>query len=407
MAENIFKLLPSQYLIFNNKFRQIKTGFYWKPKIVQSLESKNRNELVNELSNLIENSVKKRLLADVSVGSFLSGGVDSSLVAFYAATNIKKLKTFSVAFPESLKYNEATFARKVASRLKTNHTEIICTPEKLIPVIEKLGKYIDEPIVDPAVLPTFFLAKEARKHVKVVLSGEGADELFGGYYRYHKELIAQKLNPIKKFLPRLPGRFNKILNPLYEYYSPQSVWAYKELEKLLKIRFSKVTMPQKIKTKIKGNPLLALQLYDIQGYLSEQLLMKVDKTTMIHNLESRAPYLDTKIINFALSLPAKYKVKGVHGKYILKKVAERHLPKAIVWRPKHGFSLPLNAWFRGPWKDVGEKSHEELKPYHKIFNLDYYQEILSEHFENQSNHGNKIFSMVTLAKWLSHHKIRT
>jgi asparagine synthase (glutamine-hydrolysing) len=407
LVKKIEKLRPSQYLVFNLKSGKITKDYYWKPRTKQSLKSTNLRRLASELSGLIEDSVKKRLLADVPVGSFLSGGVDSSLIAYFATKNVKKLKTYSVAFPESLKYNEAIFAKKVASRLETDHTEIICTPEKLIPVIEGLGKYIDEPIVDPAVLPTFFLAKEARRLVKVVLSGEGADELFGGYYRYHKELIAQKLSPINKFLPRLPGRFNKILNPLYENYSPQFVWTYRELEKLLNIRFSKVTMSKKTRAIIKKDPLLALQLYDIQGYLSEQLLMKVDKTTMIHNLESRAPFLDTEIVNFALSLPSKYKVRGVHGKYILKKVAERYLPKTIVWRPKHGFSLPLNTWFRGPWKGIGEVSLEELKPYHKIFNLDYYEEILHMHMKKESDYGNKIFSMVALAKWLSHHKIKT
>lgn len=407
LAQKINKIPPSHFVVFDLKSKLLTLKQYWQPQINQTLGKMRPDYLETQLAKLIKVSVEKRLLADVPVGSFLSGGVDSSLITYFASRKIDRLKTYSISFPGSLKHDEAAFARKVASLLKTEHTEIDCSAKKLIPVIEELGKYIDEPIVDPAVLPTFFLAREARRSVKVVLTGEGADELFGGYYRYHKRLMAQKLSRYKKYVHQfLPNRFKKIFTPLFVNYSPQSVWTDEEINRLLRIDIPKISIPPHIKSLVGKNPLLAMQLYDYRGYLAEQLLMKVDKTTMIHNLESRAPYLDTEIINFAFSLPSGYKVRGIHGKYILKKVAEKYLPKTVVWRPKHGFSLPLNTWFRGPWKDVGEKSLEELKPYHKIFNLDYYGEVLNNHMKRQADYGNKIFSMVALAKWLTYHKIK-
>lgn len=409
LVKDVKKVRPSKYLIYDIKNNSIDIRRYWSPKKsgIKGISSK---ALQDTLLKLIQQSVEKRLIADVPVGSFLSGGLDSSLIAYFASQKIDRLNTFSVSFPGFLKYDESKFSKIISNKLGTNHTEILCTSKKAKDIIEKIGHYIDEPIVDPAFIPTLLLAKEARKKVKVVLTGEGADELFGGYYRYHKELFAENLKNLINFeglirLMRektLPNRLHKLFTPLLLHYSPQTVWAENELRKLLSAK--NLTKRNYIK-KLHKSTLLTMQLADYRGYLAEQLLMKNDKATMTHNLEARAPYLDTKIIEFALSLPNKYKVRGIHGKYILKKVAEKYLPKYIVWRPKHGFSLPIDYWFRSPLKSLATASISDLKDYEKLINLKYLDKIIKDHLNNDGDYGNKIFSMIVLGKWLKHNKI--
>lgn len=411
LLENVNRIRPSEYLIHNLKSKKIHTQNYWKPKI--TLKTTKATELETKLSLLLKESVEKRLMADVPVGLFISGGVDSSLISYFASKKINNIKSYSIRFPKSIKHDESYFATKVAEILNTNHTEINCTPSSIRGIFDNIEKYFDEPIVDPAVLPTAIMAKEARKKVKVVLTGEGADELFGGYYRYHKELLAEKIRnklmliplPLEKQQKLFPGRFNKIFTQISDHYSPQSVWTHSQMGRLLKYKFEKIKFPKKLKKKIEKDSLFALQMIDYRGYLPEQLLMKVDKTTMIHNLEARAPYLDTKIVNFAYSLPNKFKIKGLHGKYVLKRVAQKYLPKSIVWRPKHGFSLPLEEWFRNELKDIVYDSQKDIINYKALFIVKEYKNIIKEHMDEKQDHSNKIFSIIVLMKWLKHNKI--
>jgi len=409
LIKDVKKIRPSKYLIYDIKNNSIDIKSYWSPKkkVIKSIPSRT---LSDTLSKLLQRSVEIRLIADVPVGAFLSGGLDSSLIAYFASQKIDKLNTYSVSFPGFVKNDESKFSKIISNKIAANHTEILCTPKNVKEVVEKIGYYIDEPIVDPAFIPTYLLAKEARKKVKVVLTGEGADELFGGYYRYHKELFAENLKNLINFeglikLMReeaLPNRLNKLLTPLLLHYSPQTVWTENELKKLLNVK--QLTKRNYIKRQYK-NTLWTMQFADYRGYLAEQLLMKNDKATMIHNLEARAPYLDTKIIEFAFSLPNKYKVRGIHGKYILKKVAEKYLPKYVVWRPKHGFSLPLNYWFRHSLKSLATDSMSDLKDYEKLINLKYLDKMIKDHLSKNGDYGNKIFSMIVLGKWLKHNKV--
>jgi asparagine synthase (glutamine-hydrolysing) len=412
LVKNIQKLPPGSCGVWSLKQNTLVIDPYWQPQYRQPTNLP-VDKAVDQLESLLAEAVSSRLMADVPVGSFMSGGVDSTLLTYFAKQSIPDLKTYSVSFP-GYKDDESRFSHLAAEHLQTNHTEVICTPEKVRPIIENIGHYVDEPIVDTAVLPTFLMVQEARKAVKVTLSGEGADELFGGYDRYYKYLKAKQLasllpEPIwKKLAQVVPGRFrdkfNRATIPLSQSYSSQNIWTPEELGQLLVNSRYQPQAKYPTDKLFREQPLKAMQLTDYRHYLAEQLLMKVDKFSMIHNLESRAPYLDTKLVNFALSLPDKYKHQPVGSKYLLRKLAERYLPKEISWRAKHGFVVPLDNWFRSELRDVVENMTEQLSKLPKVFNLKYLQQIKEEHLAGQKQHRDKIWSLVVLSKWLEKHQ---
>jgi len=418
LIKGVKKVQPSAYLIFDLDTGSVVIDRYWSMTIDMGgfvYKNRNINELKEKLSYLIRESVDKRLLADVPIGCFLSGGIDSSLITYFTAKKVRDLKTYSISFPDFSLYDESKYSQIVSSYLQTDHTEIPCTTKTVGSILENIGKYIDEPIVDPAVLPTFLMAQEARKSVKVVLTGEGADELFGGYFRFRKELLAFRIRSLLgnlSFLKKVsgvffPGRFKKLFTQLSEHYTPLNIWTTDELKQLLGKDHQFTTLVPESNEILNKNILIAMQITDIRTSLSEQLLMKVDKMTMLNNLEARAPYLDANIINFALNLPNEYKIRGVYDKYLLRKVAELYLPKNIAWRTKKGFSLPLGEWFRADFKNIVFESFDDLRKYKQVINLGYYEQIIKKHMESSgtNGHSDKIWSMIVLSKWLKHFKI--
>lgn len=418
LVKGIYKVPPASYLNYNLGSGKFTLKKYWQPRISDIYNDQDEKNLKEKLAFLISKSVKSRLLADVPVGTFLSGGTDSSLITYFVMQKMNKLRTYSTSFPGFPRYDETRYFRLISQFLGTNHTEIECSARTIKPILENIESLIDEPIDDPAFLPTYLMAKEARKSVKVVLTGAAADELFAGYYRFHKELFAAKLNKIvdpfsvlskipRKLIPgRFCGKFIKITTPLEKHYSPLTTWSHEELTSLLKFPFNPTyAVPKEYVGLAKTKPLLTMQLADSQRYLAEQILMKDDKATMLHNLESRAPYLDTRIINFALSLPDSYKIRGIHGKYILRKVAEDFLPNEVAWRLKKGFSLPLGIWFRRELKNFVLDSLEPIKKYDNIFNLPYYEHLVKKHMDKEIDYRDKIWTLSVLARWLNHYKI--
>jgi asparagine synthase (glutamine-hydrolysing) len=409
LINKINKLLPSQYIVYDIPSRKLVIHQYWQP-VIKDLPKLSPGQLKEQLHSLLKTSVDSRLLSDVPVGCFLSGGVDSSLISYLVAQKIPKLKTYSIVFPGFEKQDESKYSREVARFLQSDHTEVECTPASIKPVLENIGQYIDEPIMDPATLPTYLLAQTARKDVKVVLTGEGADELFAGYYRYHKELIYyhlrrlnQSLKPFSTIVKSpLSHHYPKIYSRLANYYTPQGTWSEKELRQLLKYEFRLDPALSGYSDLDSENPLLLLQLSDYRGYLAAQLLMKNDKLTMANNLEARAPFLDTNIINFGLSLPVNQKINGIYGKFLLRQVAADYLPKHIAWRTKHGFSLPLRYWFQHDLKDYTQQTASNMSTYSKLINLSWYQLQLSSHVNNSFDYKDKIWSLSILSQWLDY-----
>jgi asparagine synthase (glutamine-hydrolysing) len=412
LVHNIKKVPPSSCLIYDMGTKRARVITYWAPH-PHSVPVRSTIQSIDVLEKLLRKSVRMRLVADVPVGCFLSGGVDSSLITHFASLEKPNIQTYSVAFPGYEHYDESEFASFVAKRLKTRHTVVACTAQRVRTLLDHIGTFIDEPIIDPAVLPTILMAQEARKHVKVVLTGEGADELFGGYERYRKQLLLEKFRWYCNKIPLLlimlshvPIRRAQIVShDLTTRYSAQHVWNDKELSQLLLYGYQPLPRHQYLRTYAATNPFLSMQLTDFRGYMAEQLLMKIDKSTMARNLEARAPYLDTHIINFAFSLENRDKLRSVHGKYILKKLAERYFPKSFVWRPKHGFDIPIGDWFRKELRDYVKQSVDDIGLFKGIFNIEYYKRIVDEHESQHSDHSAKIWSILVLVSWMKAHDI--
>lgn len=412
LISGVYRVQAAHYLKYNPKDKSCVTKPYW--SISYSPSQLSNEKLKEKFENLLQKSLKARLLSDVPIGTFLSGGVDSSLITALASKHISNLHTFSVSFPESTGSNESKYAKIVSNHLGTKHTEVICTSQSLRPIIEKAGKIVDEPIVDPAILPTFLMTQAARKKVKVALTGEGADELFGGYYRYNKYLLAKSLQQLIPFISLLknsksliPKRFQRGLEDISMSYSPQNVWTEQELSLLLQIQTDIPGAVNQDNCKLfSHHPLMGLKVTDFTGYLSEQLLMKVDKIAMQNNLEARAPFLDSNIISLALSLSKDQTFSGNHNKIMLRKIAEKYLPSEIVWREKHGFDVPLNDWFRNEYKDLlSESIHFLISEHNHIFSQKTLKIILEEHLNHVSDHSNKLWSLLVLAQWIDTYDI--
>ena len=412
LVQGIHKVLPSEYLLYNVSSGKLETSTYWNlPQV--SLSSESEIELIRRLETHLESSVNNRLLSDVPVGCFLSGGIDSSLVTLFAAKKLPGLKTFSVSFPTFEEHDESKFAFRVARQLGTDHTEVCCTPHSVKTVLKIIGKIIDDPIVDPAVLPTYLMAHEARKKVKVVLTGEGADELFAGYYRYIREIIIESIRsrvPLPAWLEGLskfifPRRFRKLFLSFPSRYRAQSIWSSNELTALLSpSTYGSLVFPSPPINRV--DMLQTMQVADFRGYLASALLTKVDRMTMANNLEARAPYLDTKIIELALSLPTKDKIRLFQNKYILRKLAQRHFPRWHSLRPKHGFSVPLRDWFNKELRREVSASLAELSNFSSLFNLSFIKTLMEEHRERRRDNSDKIWALIVLGSWLSEHKLQ-
>lgn len=412
LIRGIRKLPPSSYLIFKIPSHSLRIGTYWvMPK--RHANSPKRKDSVEILDGLLYNAVKLRMIADVPIGCFLSGGLDSSLITLYASRQKAHLHTFSISFPGYESFDESQYSSFIANRLKTHHTQVSCTVDSVVNVIDKIGLLIDEPIVDPAFVPTLILAKEARKTVKVVLTGEGADELFAGYSRYATETNRESLHAVitSSELSKSLWKYifktshTRILLPLHERYSPQHIWDTTDL-KLLENKYSFFSQSEKMNVSITDTPLSYLQATDYRGYLVDQLLNKVDKATMSVNLEARAPYLDSEILNFANNLSDGEKIQNFNGKIILKHVAERYFPKRFIWRKKHGFDLPLSDWFKADLKPFVYESLDRVSHYKDLFSYEKYRSIVTEHMEGSKNHANKLWSMIVLTKWMERHHIQ-
>ncbi|MBI3014311.1 MAG: asparagine synthase C-terminal domain-containing protein, partial [Candidatus Tectomicrobia bacterium] len=324
--------------------------------------------------------VRRQLISDVPLGAFLSGGLDSSLiVALMSEVAGKSVKTFSMGFRGSGYYDETAHARRVAKDFGTDHHEFEAEP-KAVEDLEKLVYHFDEPFADSSAIPLYHLARAARQYVTVVLSGTGGDDLFGGYRRYaahyFQRLYAVMPNFVRKnlaavarqlpasrrskvgeyvlFLQKLTGcdsggiahdylNLVTIVHPALMAEVLQDPWAQSKPD-LGEDIFSAAPFP--------GDRVNCLLYRDFHGYLSDDLLVKEDRMTMAHGLESRVPFLDRDVVEFAWKLPGNLKVKGWATKYILKKAAERVLPREIVHRTKHGFAVPLAEWFRNGLKEM-------------------------------------------------------
>ena len=365
--KRIFKINPGTFFevsIKNNIFVN-KSFTYWKP---DSYENKtNKGEIITDLNELITNSVKKNLIADVPVGSFLSGGVDSSLISSIASkVSSKKMDTYTIGF-ENKEMDESIFAKKIATHLKTNHNEIIVTEKDVMNLIPSLGEIYDEPFSDNSSIPSIILSKFAKMSVKSCLSGDGGDELFGGYRRYYNTININKMisnpliNPIfkkiigfkstenleNKFYSKFDFRLMKLLN--YTNYTNTNMLYEKVISfsNIFKFEDNETVNFDLKKINISSNQFKKVMLdFDLKNYLSDNNLTKMDRASMKSGLEVRSPFLSKEIIDYVLKIDLNLRINK-NKKFLITEILKKYIPKSLFVRPKKGFSIPLQSWLNG------------------------------------------------------------
>ncbi|MCT7460917.1 asparagine synthase (glutamine-hydrolyzing) [Aliarcobacter cryaerophilus] len=434
--ENTYKLEAGTFLIIDKNF-DISKEVYWNPADFSYDGYKNisipnnENKLINQLEEILTESFNLRMVSDVPVGMFLSGGIDSSLVtAILQKNSSTKLNTFTIGFNEK-ETNEAVWAKKVADYLGTNHTELYINPQDAFDNITKLPDMFDEPFADNSSIPTFMVSELAKKDVTVSLSADGGDELFGGYSNYQPTLKLHKIlqnipfglrkvlysilntNGIENFItelkflqnkPNVNDKYTKLKNSMLSnnileiFDQSKSYWSEETLNKLFKFNVSNKTIYE---TDLKYNDLLNLVfLYDQKTYMLDDILTKVDRATMFNSLEGREPFLDNKIVEFALSLPSKWKIKDGQNKYLLKQILYKYLPKDLIDRPKQGFGMPIQQWFRKDLKPL----YEHYLSKNKLdetghFNSTYIEQELKEYFKGKNTNSNKFWLILVYMQW--------
>ncbi|MBA2333690.1 MAG: asparagine synthase (glutamine-hydrolyzing) [Blastocatellia bacterium] len=426
--------LPAAHLLTVEK-GEVNTRRYWnltwqKPDRKEGLNGTGISHKAGELRELLSDAVRMRLVSDVPLGILLSGGVDSSTVAAFATQHAtEKVKTFSIGFEED-SFDESKFAREVAMHLGTEHYEEMLSAETAGDMIADIGTWLDEPLSDGSMVPTFLLSRFVRKHVTVALGGDGGDELFAGYPMYFGHKMANVYDSIPSFLRT--GVIEPIINNLpvstknlsFDYKAKRFVAASKYdtvtrhhswfgsftldeqrhllTEDVLANTAADIYAGPKNLLKIcdAKDQIEQMQFLDINYYMAEDILTKVDRASMAVSLEVRAPFLDPRVAQFAASLPPEYKLKGYKGKYILKKAVEDLLPKSILQRPKKGFGIPIAEWLKGRLNPLMHDllAHRRLKE-QGLFEADYVQNLMGEHEKGTASHHKQLWTLLVFQLW--------
>ncbi len=418
------KLQPGHFLIF--KDGKVESERYWDFKYKEISEARSEEELAEELRKKIKEAVKVRLISEVPLGAFLSGGVDSSAVVGMMSQILDKpVKTFSIGFNEDT-FSELKYARIAAKHFNTEHHEFIVTPD-LVETIDELVWHFDEPFSDPSSMPTYMVSKMARDYVTVVLSGDGGDELFAGYTRYlidkkrsglgslPKALRKGLMQPISEALPHgAKGKnflYNTSLDAIDRYIDSISQFGKLKKKSLYAENFraslngnknSAEAIYQQIANSIStGNPIDNLLYLDSKTYLPSDILTKVDRMSMATSLEARVPLLDQDLIDFVTqNIPTSLKLKGVETKYIFKKSLEGIVPEEILYREKQGFGVPIGEWINSQLK---EKIHDTLIEKKTLergyFESKYIKLLLDEHSKNRRDHSHPLWVLWMLELW--------
>lgn len=382
---------------------------YWDPESF-AIEERMPEAAILTLRQLLEDAVTKQVMSDVPVGVFISGGMDSAILAALAsrAIGVDKVHTFSAQFAEA-SYDESVDAAKIAARMRTRHVPVLANEETLFQALRNVTTRVAEPLADPAILPTFLLARAARQHVKVVLSGEGADELFGGYPTY----LAHKVVPMYQRLPRLlrsaiaggvrrlPASGKKVtLEFLLKRFvaGVEQPWIERHLKWFgtgLDVADPR-TFPALASRK---DTVAAAMLLDYETYLRDNLLVKVDRATMLSSVEARAPFLDRELTRFALSLPTDLRVRGITTKWALKKAAEKWLPREVIYRRKRGLSVPIASWINQGLRSEVDRLLARDRLEASGLNAAEIGRLLDEH-RRGANHARPLWAVVMLQYWL-------
>jgi len=417
---------------------QMHIDSYWQPQAFlrppgsPRVQPREEQALADELAERLRQASQSRLMSDVPLGVFLSGGIDSSsIVAFMSELTPGNVNTFSIAFTQP-SFNEEPYANLVARHFHTQHHVLTADEASMRRALLTLADHLDEPLADPAVIPTYLLSGFARQRIKVALSGEGSDELFGGYPTYLGVRLAEyylrlprllrrhffaRLEPLlpisataaptglflRRFLSHVeeeparrhqiwfgmfpPAEVDELFAPDWQGPHPPSREIYAPLERVLEgAQFDEV---------------LSEMLYlDFRMYLEDNLLVKIDRASMACSLELRTPFLDHRLVEFAAGLPGDLKVRRFQLKYILKKAMERCLPRTIVYRQKRGFSVPIANWMREELRPLVEETLDERKLKRQgLFNLAFVQRLIKEHVSGRADHRRTLWTLLCFQLW--------
>ena len=426
--QSVKKLEPGHYLIYRNGTVEI-TQYWDVPIEDQPISARTEPQIIEELRGLLENAVRARLVADVPVGLFVSGGLDSGLIAAMARRAKQSLECFSIGFEEA-SFDESRYAEQVARTLGLKHHLKVFGAQEMLGAIQRLPEILDEPLADPSVLPLYLLSQFASQHMKVVLSGDGGDELFAGYQTYQAHKLVTRYDALPRFVREsikaaafnLPvshgylsldfklkqflrgvgvssevrfflwrGAFNnserqELLNPevrqaLHQENAYEDIYRYvrqsgltKELERIL---------------------YLSMKLY-----LQDSNLVTVDRASMANGLEVRSPLLDRDVVDFVCRLPMEYKINGLRTKYILKKAAEGYLPHNVIYRKKQGFGVPLAKWLGDELKDFMLDNLSEARITRQgIFHYPYVKRLIDEQLAKTKDHREALWTLLVFQTW--------
>lgn len=416
---NIQKFPSGSFAKINSTKLEIKP--YWQPEnFIKEKTYSNYKSVKEELKNKIIKSVNYRLISDVPFGTFLSGGIDSSLVTAIAQKlNKEPINTFSIGFKEN-KYNESEHARKVSDYLKTNHHEFIVSQTDALQFVDSLLDSYDEPYADSSAIPTMFVSKLAKKLVTMTLSGDGGDELFYGYgaYNWAKRLsnpfIYKLRKPISQGLSILSNRhqraalvFNAPTKEKIEshiFSQEQYLFSEKEIYSINLEKIKNYYLNQKLNVKRKLSAIESQSLFDIKNYLKDDLLVKVDRASMKFSLETRVPLLDHNIVEYALNIPEEFKINNGIQKYILKDILYDFVPKEYFDRPKWGFSIPLSSWLKNELRYLIDQylSKQSIENT-GIFDYRIVEKLKNDYFSGKDYLYNRIWVLINLQTFLSKH----
>lgn len=429
MLEGVHKLLPAHRLIFEQNCWR--TEPYWRMSYEGEHLHLSEEEAAEEVHRRLREAVRMRLVSDVPLGVLLSGGLDSSTMAEMACEAAGgRVKTFSIAFEEK-SFDESSYARKVAEQLGTEHYEQRFTERQMLDIVPEIPRLLDEPLGDGSLIPTFLLSRFTRQHVTVALGGDGGDELFAGYPTYGAHRMAKLYQLIPQFIrsrliepvvARLPvstenlsldfkaKRF--VRGASHAAGTRHTIWmgSYDATQQreLLRPEIIAACPDEEVFDEVlpldrlngNGNLIEEMMALDARLYLAECVLFKVDRASMAASLETRAPFLDHTFVEFVLKLPLEMKLKGLTGKYILKKAMRGRLPDDVIDRPKKGFGMPVAKWVKGELRSlVRDTFSPERLNRRGLFNADYVQRLLDEHERGLADHRKLIWTLLMFEMW--------
>lgn len=423
--ENVFKLNAGTYLKINCKAELFKNTYYSIPYKENLIDYPDYETAKTQLKNLLEHSVKQRMISDVPLGTFLSGGIDSSIITAIAAQHTKHLNTFSIGYKDEPLFDETYYAELVAKKYKTNHTVFKLSNDDLFSNLYEVLDYIDEPFSDSSALAVSILSMNTRKHVTVALSGDGADELFAGYNKHDAELRARNggikanlvkaVSPLLKQLPK--SRNTKTGNKIRQLHkfgegikldNKERYWKWAGFSGGDEVFTAKAQSREEYERRKReilkeiNSDYNSVLLTDMQLVLENDMLVKVDRMSMSKSLEVRVPFLDNKIVDFAFSLPVNYKIDSNQRKKIVKDAFKDYLPVELYTRGKQGFEVPLLKWFQTDLKTMitDDLLNDEFIKEQNIFDVEGVRKLKAELFSNNPNDAvAQVWALIVFQYW--------